>query len=624
MKDRIEANEHFNLKEFNLDLLKRSFPQFFLKNGSFDMKRFEEEISTTTNVEKEGYSLNWLGKSYAKVIANLDTETMITPDLNHNEQLENKDSENLYIKGDNLDVLKHLVNAYSNEIKIIYIDPPYNTGSDEFVYNDDFNFTPQQLSDLADIDPEESKRILDFTDRNSNSHSAWLTFMYPRLFVARELLSEDGIIMISIDDNEFAQLKFLCNEIYGEDNFVGTITWEKRTKAQNTLDAREMLQSKTEYILLYKKTQNAIRFNLEVKYTKDYPESDKKGVFRYQRVEQMSSLGMRGRETMIFPILGINPEESKQWKHGQDTINTFSKRDDLILIDNKPYFKIRPSDEDAQGYFPFWSHFFDKDSYGTAETGKKELTNILNTNKHDFETVKPLALIRKLLFHNKTSENEIILDFFSGSGTTAHAIMQLNAEDEKKRRYIMVQIPEPIKEGSSAKEYGYKDITEIGIERIKKAAEKIKEEKSAKIDYGFKVYRTVPIAKPTLDKMIDFKGEFISTDEILSDMNLDTVLSTWLLRDGHQLTTKCELVDLNNYEAYKVGSTLYLLNKSFSIEENFKRIVENLEKDKDFVITKIVVMGYSFDTQTLLSLQENVKHLINGRKSADVHLEVRY
>lgn len=624
MKNQLEKNEDFNLKEAQLDLLKTKFPQCFLKDGSFDIKRFEEEISLTTNVVNEGYSLNWLGKSYAKIIANLDTETMISPDLEHNAKEENKDSQNVYIKGDNLDVLKHLVNAYSNKIKVIYIDPPYNTGSDGFVYNDNFTFTAEKLSELANIEIEESKRVLKFTARNSNSHSAWLTFMYPRLFIARELLSDDGIIIISIDDNEQAQLKYLCDEIFGEGNFIGTTTWEKRTKAQNTEDAKKMFQSKTEYIFLYKKNQEKIRFNLEVKYSKDYTELDENGSFRYQKVEQMSSLGMRGRETMIFPILNVDPEDGKQWKHGEDTINKFLQRNDLELIQNKPYFKIRPYDEDAKAYFPFWSHFFDKDSYGTAETGKAELTGILNTNKHDFETVKPLALIKKLLFHNKTSNNELILDFFSGSGTTAHAVMQLNAEDGKQRKYIMVQIPELTKQGSSAREYGYNDITMIGLDRIKKASEKIKEQTNADIDYGFKLFETVPISKNTIDKIETFQAEMISTDEILNEIGLEKVLTTWLLEDGHELTVNCISIDLGNYESFKVENTLYLLSKSFTIEENFKKIIEMLENDSDFVITKIVVLGYSFDTQTLLSLKENVKHLINGRKSADVHLEVRY
>lgn len=638
VREKFEKNENLDILEDKISFIKSKFPHCFNKEGALDFKKLQSELSEEIDIENEGYSLNWLGKSYANVLVNLETETVLSPDLNHNNLDGNKESHNFYIKGDNLDVLKHLVNAYTDSIDIIYIDPPYNTGSDDFIYQDNFNFTPEKLHELASVSIEEAKRILDFTERKSNSHSAWLTFMYPRLFIARELLKDDGIIMISIDDNEHAQLKLLCdNEVFGENNFIGTVTWEKRTKAQNTEDARDMFQSKTEYILLYKKNQQKIRFNLEVKYTKDYPEKDEKGPFRYYRVEQMSALGMRGRETMIYPILGVYPDEGKQWKLGKDTIDGYQKRDDLLLLDGKPCCKIRPEDEDAKGYFPYWSHFFDKDSYGTAETGKSELTEILNTNKHDFETVKPLALIKKLLFHKKTSNDEIILDFFSGSGTTAHAVMLLNAEDKisnvengGKRKYIMVQLPEPTKEGSNAREYGYKDITDIGIDRIKKAAQKIKNDTNADIDYGFKIFEikniTEKVLQNDLSRMLNFTGSTVSDDTILNQFGKETVLTTWMLEDGHPLTVNYEEVDLGDgYIGFKAEDTLYLLDGDFTVETNLKVLIEKVEKEaKVFKVSKIVLFGYSFATQTIASLQDNMKHLRNGRSSADIHVEVRY
>lgn len=173
--------------------------------------------------------MNWLGKSYARLLRNLPPETLISEDKTHNAKPENAGSQNLLIRGDNLEVLKHLKNAYANSVKMIYIDPPYNTGSDGFVYQDDRKFTPAELALLANIDEDEAARILDFTDKGSNSHSAWLTFMYPRLYIARELLKDDGVIFISIDDNEAAQLKLLCDEVFGEGNFVAQLPWRKRT-----------------------------------------------------------------------------------------------------------------------------------------------------------------------------------------------------------------------------------------------------------------------------------------------------------------------------------------------------------------------------------------------------------
>ncbi len=209
-----------------LVILKKHFPNCFDRDGNFIQKRMLDIINASEiELVRESYSLNWLGKSYSRLLANLPPTTLIHEDLEHNAQEQHKDSKNLLIKGDNLEVLKHLVNAYSEKVKMIYIDPPYNTGSDGFVYNDDRKFTKEQLAELAGIDFDEAERILSFADQGSSSHSAWLTFMYPRLYVARELLADDGVIFISIDDNEVSQLKLLCDEIFGEFNFLGQLVW---------------------------------------------------------------------------------------------------------------------------------------------------------------------------------------------------------------------------------------------------------------------------------------------------------------------------------------------------------------------------------------------------------------
>lgn len=321
---------------------------------------------------------------------------------------------NLMIEGDNYHTLSVLNYTHAGKIDVIYIDPPYNTGSNDFMYNDSY------------VDKEDNFR-----------HSKWLSFMNSRLILAKSLLSKDGVIFISIDDNEVAQLKLLCNEIFSETNFVGTITWEKRTKAQNTKTARDMFQTKTEYILVYKKSSDKIRFNLEVSGEKVYDLEDKKGLYRLKHVEEMSAVGMRGRQTMVFEINGIIPRKGYQWKIGKDQIEEYKARKDIEILDGKVYLKMRPSDEINQTFLPFWSHFFDKDTYGTAERGKTELNEVLETNEHGFETVKPVNLIKKLLFHINRNKKEIVLDFFAGSGTTAQAILELNKEDGGSRQFIL-------------------------------------------------------------------------------------------------------------------------------------------------------------------------------------------
>lgn len=214
----------------SIALLKQHFPQCFDKDGLFLPDKLAEQLQTANvPVSREYYTMNWLGKSYARYLCDCPPITLLGEDSAHNTQSQNQHSQNLLIKGDNLEVLKHLKNAYANQVKMIYIDPPYNTGSDGFVYQDDRKFTPDELAKLADMSTDEARRVLDFTAKKSNSHSAWLTFMYPRLYIARELLKDDGVIFISIDDNEQAQLKLLCDEVFGEENFVACIPWRKRT-----------------------------------------------------------------------------------------------------------------------------------------------------------------------------------------------------------------------------------------------------------------------------------------------------------------------------------------------------------------------------------------------------------
>ena len=477
IKSQIMKNETVQPNTREFERLKEILPQYFDKEGNFKLNSFKEMLkSNEINIEKEGYELKFLGKNYSKFQSGLETETVIVPDIEHNLKEENINSENIYIVGDNLDALKHLLKSYSNKIKCIYIDPPYNTNSNDFIYNDNFFFAPEILAEKMGVDEEEANKIIDL--KGKSSHSAWLTFMYPRLELARDLLTDDGVIFISIDDNEHSNLKLICDEIFGEDSFIGTVTWEKRTKAQNTKTAKEQFQSKTEYILLYKKRAIKIDFNLIISKEKEYNLIDEIGKYREKVLEEMSAIGMRGRETMIYPVLGILPKPDNQWKYGIEFVKYFEERGDLFKRDDKIYFKIRPKDEDNNNYLPFWSHFFDKDISGTAESGKSDLDKILKTKKHGFETVKPISLIQKLIFHVKQTNNinlknnDIILDFFSGSATTAHAVMELNKKDGGNRKYIMVQLPEKIKEDKEAYKEGYRTIDEIGRERIKRAGER--------------------------------------------------------------------------------------------------------------------------------------------------------
>ena len=325
--------------------------------------------------------------------------------------IDNGGEMNFLIEGDNLAALKLLEKTHRGKVDLIYIDPPYNTGNKDFIYNDSF------------VDKTDGYR-----------HSKWLSFMEKRLKLAKKLMSRNGIIYVSIDDNEQAQLRMLMDDIWGENNFIGTIAWESKTKCQNTKTARKQFQRKWEYILLYKNKSGRYEFILEEVGLHTYDRKDNKGEYREKEIEQMSASGMRGRATMVFPILGVMPRKGFQWKYGKETVEEFSERGDLELIDGKPSFRIRPEDDTAKCK-PYWS-LLDK-SYGTGESANTELKQIIGTN--DFETVKPHSLIEYLIGRVSSSTNDsTIVDFFAGSGTTGHAVMKLNTEDGGKRKFILV------------------------------------------------------------------------------------------------------------------------------------------------------------------------------------------
>lgn len=328
--------------------------------------------------------------------------------------IDNGGQMNFLIEGDNLASLKLLEKTHKGKIDLIYIDPPYNTGTDKFKYDDN---------------------IVDIND--SFRHSKWISFMEKRLLSIKPLLSKNWILFISIDNNEIAASKMLCDDIFGEISFIGTIDWESKTKSQNTESAYRKLQPKCEYILCYGSNGTKHKFNLIHIGDKEYNLCDEKGCYREHYLEVMNSSGVRGRETMVFDISDgvstVSLPVGKQWKLGLDQVATYKKRNDLFIRNDKVVIKMRPSDERTEKTIPFWA-FFDK-TIGTAESAKKELNSILG-DKHGFDTVKPVELLQRLFFH-ATRNNSIILDFFAGSGTTGQAVMKLNAEDGGNRKFIL-------------------------------------------------------------------------------------------------------------------------------------------------------------------------------------------
>jgi adenine-specific DNA-methyltransferase len=625
-----------------LSILKRHFPNCFDKQGAFLPEKMAEALqSSGMKTEKESYNLNWLGKSYAKILKDRQPETLLAEDIEHNQKPENQNSENILIQGDNLEVLKHLKHAYKNQIKMIYIDPPYNTGSDGFVYQDDRKFTPQQLVELG-MDLEEAERVLEFTAKKSNSHSAWLTFMYPRLYIARELLRDDGVIFISIDDNEQAQLKLLCDEVFGEENFVEVFSWVK-TSTPPSLSTKS--RKTNEYILCYEKCKDNYKYNAGQQDEGDEPLLNSGNTERVLEFPSDSltfnfienghlKAGKFDKVTLMNDIQIVNFKSttpvllSGEFKWVQDTLTEEIKKGTTFVAKT---IKLSIRFLRTEKGFKRPTNFI-KDEIITPLIDKKD-TNV-DTNekatqeildifaKPVFTNPKPLSLI-KYLANFKVLENDLILDFFAGSGTTAHAVMQLNAEGKGNRKFICVQLPEPTDEKSEAYKAGYKTIFDITKARIEKSAVKIRQDfKETTADLGFKIFKTEQHFKTTLNTDFDPQIDFLPKTD-LNDKQLHTLLTTWRVFDGCRLPEKVQSIDLVGYTAYYCRQHLYLLASGFT-SESVKALIEHLDNDKDFVPERIVLFGENIDSAMQKELAQAVKTYANKKGLNNLSVLARY
>lgn len=654
IKDIISQNEHTNANDFTLRKLHADFPQCFDKDGKFNMERFKKLVSDNVEVTRESYELNFLGKNYAHLIASTETETVIQPDVENNNKPENKDSQNVYISGDNIDALKHLLKSYSGKIKCIYIDPPYNTGSDGFVYNDKFGFTSEQLQVKLDIDEDRANRILDLCKRGSASHSAWLTYMSPRLMLAKDLLTDDGVIFISIDDNEQANLKILCDGIFGEENFVNNFAWI------NNITGRQISgkgAAKTwESILCYAKNVEYIDlFNIDIKFAKKMLPDTYKGFAKDIRKDDNGSYAIgdtlynhnrkfneETRPNLVFSIF-YNPETKEiltgeindkiqgfveipphangdgshkyhAWRWSREKIK--NEHYNLIVLPNKNGYEIytRQRDFDTTTL---------KDLITNISNGDDEL-KLLFDGKKCFEYPKSTALLQTLI--SKISYSDIIIDFFSGSATTAHAVMQLNAEDGGDRKYIMVQLQEETPANSEARKAGYNTIDEIGQERIRRAAAKIrKEHPDYNGDLGFKHYILKDVPQDTLDKMEHFdpnNTEMFSDTDILQAFGKDTVLETWCVRDGYGLNAPVKELKLENYTAYYCGNHLYFIDGEGFDENAMAALIDEYNKEASFSPQNIILFGYNFTFIQTEMIKRNITILDLMNKP--VIFDIRY
>lgn len=541
---------------------------------------------------QDGYQLKFIGKSYAKLQVDQETETVITPDFEHNSKAQNKNSENIFITGDNLDALKHLQKAYSSKVDVIYIDPPYNTGSDGFVYADNFKFSDDDLKEKLNLTEEEISRVRALSGKSS--HSAWLTFMLPRLMVAKRLLSDTGVIFISIDDNEQAQLKQLCDEIFNEQNFVGTMI-HKRSKGGGM--AKNFVNSH-DYVHVYAKNISNIDIKqpkivqskvVEINGEKFLINND---LYRRKFGGKIDKTAPH-RDFFYEEILEAKGQEEKdfidkQLKSGMYFLQKHSSGNHLVAR----YEKLS---ESFSKVFPIIEVL--------SEKGVLDLSN-LNLGNY-FSYPKPVDFVKFLIqIQTISSKDSLVLDFFAGSSTTADAVMQLNKEDDGNRKYILVQLPEKVSKSSEAEKAGYKTIDQISRERIIRAATKIGDES------GFKHFRiTEPENENLLIKMEEFDPEanvaFPEDMTTIFDGGKETILQTWLIKDGFEFNQKPEIIEFAGYKAHYIKNRLYLIETGWSSEAT-RELLNKIGKNQLEVQT-IVIFPYSFSFNELNELKINLR-----------------
>lgn len=563
-----------NITEDLISKLKEIIPGAFTED-KINVEQLKQILGESINTDSERYQLNWAGKNDAYKVLQESSKSTLNPDLK--ESVNWEETENIFIEGENLDALKILQKPYYGKIKMVYIDPPYNTGSDNFIYPDKFSESKEeylQRTNQKDEDGLLTREGLFRPNRKENGqfHSNWLSMMLPRLFLARNLLKDEGIIFVSIDDNEYANLKLLLNEIFGEENFVSTLMWRRR-KTQANLS--KFISPVHDYILCYAKNIEKLEFN-KLPYSDDFikktfnnPDNDPRGVYQTRPLAQPENSSNPSYELQLPNGRKI----TAKWSCSPDTFKKYVEEDRLYIPkggEGMPRLKIFLSELD--GLLPnTWL-----DDIATNEEGSKEVETIFGSNAF-FTAPKPTNLIKHLLKLGSNSD-DIILDFFAGSGSTAHAVLDLNKEDGGNRKFICIQLPEPVEEKSIPFQKGYKSISSIAIRRIQSVINSLNSapkelfhnQRNEKVGFrvfrlensNFKIWRTDNISSPEeLAKQVELFGSSILPDSL--DRNM---LWELLLKSGIPLSTKISEWKQEGKTVYY--STSYKLAISFSEIDN--------------------------------------------------------
>lgn len=644
----LENVQSHNWNKERLETLKKLYPDLFANEGKVSLQEIAKIMDFASVNETERYEFRWFGKSNAKREAFTPTDATLVYD--DERSVNPSESENLIIEGENLAVLKLLSKSYREQIKCIYIDPPYNTGKD-FVYSDKFNQDKKEYWEDNET-TENGFKIDTNTETDGRFHSNWLNMMYSRLLIARQLLKEDGVIFISIDDNEVHHLRKLCDEVFGEENFIESLIWKRRATPPND----RIIGKNHEYLLVYGKNTEQVKLYLQPRSKEldsrySNPDNDPKGKWV---ASDLSANGKGDRLSIscVFDIYNPTnkqsyaPPTNKCWLYNEDKVNDLLSKNIIGFREKTgtPFLKRYLSEVRQGSTLPTIL-----DKAGFSQDSAKEIKSLFNNDTFDFP--KPVKLLKTIISTGISNNNDIILDFFAGSGTTGHAIAELNQEDAStgsakvgNRKYILVQLPEQTDEKSEAYKAGYKKISDITIERNKRVVEKIekelaeKEEKkkgelplemeaedtaeySKKTGLGFKVFKLqksnfprvefAPDPEKTSAENIELLKKYIKDKEaqLVNAFNKDELITEILIKNGFKLN-----YTLTKQEEFKKNEILFATdgNKETLICLDVIIANETVEYFKTHIDQKLIVLERALDT----TKKWNLKHAMGDKFKA--------
>lgn len=605
-----------DIKEDLISKLKNIVPAAFTEDNKLDTEKLNQILGDEINTENERYFLNWAGKSEVFNVLQTPTTATLAPVIDESINFEN--TENIFIEGENLEVLKVLQKSYYGKIKMIFIDPPYNTGNDSFIYPD--KFEENKIDYLKRIEEKDEDGYLlkeGFFRKNSKEnghyHSNWLSMMYPRLFLARNLLKEDGLIFISIDDNEVHNLKLLLNEVFGEENFKGCFLWKKKSTSTNVKGAN--VSALCDYILSYGKSDKSkILPRIKLKETRIYPEIDEEGNYRTTVIEKKDSGGYK-RDTMKFPILGKKPREGKRWQIGEDEARK-KELQGRFFISEEGIVKLKIYDFEEKDTVSAQPNLLDK--HGTSESASKMVNETIFGIPELFNNPKPIELINHLI-KISCEKSDIVLDFFAGSGTTAHSVIDLSLEEELATKFIIIQLPEPTDEYLEAFKAGYKTISEVCRERIVKVIDNIERNKKespqlfegTEMDLGFKVFKLKNSnfkiwRSDTIENGDDLKNQMeVFKEPLKKEAKEINIIFELLLKLGFDLNTKIEK-ESDDFTFYKIDDNRILIftDGKGDIRSSIKKSSEKYSPEKIIVMDSLFENSDEAKTNVMLQLRD--------------------